>query len=569
MEDVPDEVDEEEIRYDAALEPEKGDDHDGDGNDVDDIPETDGGEASDLAAPETEKGDDHDGDSEDPDDHDSETSSDSDSFSDAGLEGLEYLTGAMALRIFEYLDWRSLLIFCVYFDASLSLEAREAMAQGLTDIRQRLLSEVEEFEEEFTAHIEEREVVREVCKATAARLTRASLTELRSVRQAPLVCRDAMACVMILLDGETADLSWNNAVNMLSNPTTFLSRLSQLDSQALIMNPLLIMQLEDLLAYLPSTAADEHYAVQSPGESRKPSTPTQAAAAATPPRTPPGSSPQQRQWNASVRPDKNSTPISSPKKRFSNSPTSKRSSAIEATGHILARWVKETWLCVITESDIAEARTVLQDKLAHMHGIGVAACYVLNRLDEETSQVEAYFACLTPFESSVEKCHAKLQRFARKRKGGEVEAAAAGAGEIERREDGDQTPLPENSTAEDPNGDKETESSAESPSLSPSGRRIGSNTAESNTHSTIPTAGIWFWTHEFYATQCPEKLVSIHEVCDDWDGQEALLMASLRSKYMAQNMGAARSVRKITKFPSLVQNITYCFLHVLPKKHRY
>ena len=134
------------------------------------------------------------------------------SFSDAGLEGLEHLSGVMILRIFEYLDWRSLLIFCVYFDASLTLETREAMAQGLTSLRLRMTSEIKDQEEQFLESIEELEVIREVCKATAAKLTRVSLSELKTLRQAPLVCQNAMSCVMVLLDGETRDLSWRHAL---------------------------------------------------------------------------------------------------------------------------------------------------------------------------------------------------------------------------------------------------------------------------------------------------------------------------------------------------------------------
>ena len=452
------------------------------------------------------------------------------SFSDAGLEGLEHLSGVMILRIFEYLDWRSLLIFCVYFDASLTLETREAMAQGLTSLRLRMASEIEDQEEQFLESIEELEVIREVCKATAAKLTRVSLSELKTLRQAPLVCQNAMSCVMVLLDGETRDLSWRHALNMLSTPN-FLARLKSFDSKALVTNPALMDTLQDLLKYLPSTAVGD---ADGATESSLPLTPAESTLSRSPSVL--SSPPKGQKWNTSVK-LLNLPTSSSPNRRFSGN------MAIEQAGHILARWVKETWLCLVTEAEILETRPSLRANLARLHGISVAIYYVTSRLDEETSRAEAFSICLTPFESCVEKCHGKIQRDKKKRGIGipsegdlDIPVPAASA---------DTDASAASTNTEDATFGTVMTSTQLSPIPWPTALPLASTSPESMmAHCTIPSAGMIFWTHEFYETQCPDKLESVHDVCIGWAGQEALLMASLRSKYMAQNMGAARSVSR-------------------------
>ena len=70
-------------------------------------------------------------------------------FSDADLEGLELLTASLVLGVFEYLDWQSLLRFCLFFDSSLNSSAREDMIDRLRELRVSLMTEVEVDEEVF------------------------------------------------------------------------------------------------------------------------------------------------------------------------------------------------------------------------------------------------------------------------------------------------------------------------------------------------------------------------------------------------------------------------------------
>ena len=512
-------------------------------------------------------------------------------FSDADLEGLELLTASLVLGVFEYLDWQSLLRFCLFFDSSLNSSAREDMIDRLRELRVSLMTEVEVDEEVFMELVVEVGAIKEVCEATAARLTRSSLSELRVLHQAPQVCCDAMACAVVLLNGDTRDLSWGNALSLLSNPTNFLSRMAEFDPQPLLSNPKLLEQFEDLLKLLPATSEsnidDDYDDIQTPNSdtsftSSQPSTPQ--------------SSVKKQAWNSSVNSKVRGDPSSphSEKKRFSQSPLSKtKRNSIERTGHILARWVKEIWLLMVTESEISDLRASLRENIARMHAVGIASLFIFNRENENLGTREAYRQCLTPYET-METCHKKLKLHRKKSRGTDSHSNIPGRDDVEGsnegntggEEDGDggssnivnetsarsaegsvedgsvtnppvptrlsppptppppPPPPPPDEKGTSPGDDVEEET--HEPNISPTApprSPVALDFDDSDVFCTIPPAGIWYWVHEFYKVQCPEKMDRVSEVCDDWAGQEALLLSSLRSKYMGQNLGAARAVR--------------------------